>query len=219
MNFKSAGKKLKNGIIGLFGIIFIIGMFVGCVEEAGGNVSQTSAITTVTSAVSHTPTPIDSLWEEETSETTSVAESTTTVHRTTTQATTSIETTQITTTTKVPEIQATTTAQIITKAPETSMVTTTIQTTTKATETTKMVTATQAVTKVVETTVTILTTAPVTEPKSNHITYVLNTNTKKIHYMNCRSVKTIKAKNYSETDDFDWAIANGYVPCKNCNPR
>lgn len=48
--------------------------------------------------------------------------------------------------------------------------------------------------------------------------YVLNTNTMKIHESHCDSVKDIKPHNYDTTKDFDKAIAQGYVPCKRCNP-
>lgn len=56
------------------------------------------------------------------------------------------------------------------------------------------------------------------EHDTNGVTYVLNTNTKKIHYPSCSSVEKIKPKNYSTTDDYTSAIAQGYVPCKKCNP-
>lgn len=55
--------------------------------------------------------------------------------------------------------------------------------------------------------------------KSNGITYVLNTNTKRIHYTDCASVKKIKPENYDTTDDFDKAIADGFKPCGNCKPH
>ena len=53
---------------------------------------------------------------------------------------------------------------------------------------------------------------------TNGVTYVLNTNTKKIHYPSCSSVEEIKPKNYATTDDYNSAIAQGYVPCKRCEP-
>lgn len=56
------------------------------------------------------------------------------------------------------------------------------------------------------------------EHDTNGVTYVLNTNTKKIHYPSCDSVEKIKPKNYSTTDDYTSAIAQGYVPCKRCEP-
>lgn len=64
------------------------------------------------------------------------------------------------------------------------------------------------------------TTTQVTEPQEEptSVTYVLNTNTKKIHYPSCSSVDQMKEKNKAYTDDYAGAIAQGYVPCKNCNP-
>ncbi len=64
------------------------------------------------------------------------------------------------------------------------------------------------------------TTTQVTEPQEEpaSLTYVLNTNTKKIHYPSCSSVDQMKEKNKAYTDDYAGAIAQGYVPCKNCNP-
>lgn len=56
------------------------------------------------------------------------------------------------------------------------------------------------------------------EHDTNGVTYVLNTNTKKIHYPSCSSVEKIKPKNYATTDDYNSAIAQGYVPCKRCEP-
>ena len=56
------------------------------------------------------------------------------------------------------------------------------------------------------------------EHDTNGVTYVLNTNTKKIHYPSCNSVEKIKPKNYATTDDYNSAIAQGYVPCKRCEP-
>lgn len=51
------------------------------------------------------------------------------------------------------------------------------------------------------------------------ITYVLNTNTMKFHYPDCRSVKQMKDKNklIEETTRED-LISRGYDPCGNCNP-
>ena len=51
------------------------------------------------------------------------------------------------------------------------------------------------------------------------VTYVVNTNTGKFHYPSCPSVQKIKDKNRMDTDlTRDELIAQGYVPCKNCNP-
>lgn len=49
-------------------------------------------------------------------------------------------------------------------------------------------------------------------------TYVLNTNSKKIHYSYCNSVKDMKESNKAFTTDYDKAIADGYKPCGNCKP-
>ena len=49
-------------------------------------------------------------------------------------------------------------------------------------------------------------------------TYVLNTNTKKIHLPECSSVDKMSESNKAYTDDYDKAIADGYEPCKICNP-
>lgn len=51
------------------------------------------------------------------------------------------------------------------------------------------------------------------------VTYVVNKNTGKFHYPSCSSVPKIKAKNRMDTNQTrDELIAQGYVPCKNCNP-
>lgn len=51
------------------------------------------------------------------------------------------------------------------------------------------------------------------------VTYVVNKNTGKFHYPSCSSVPKIKAKNRMDSDQTrDELIAEGYVPCKNCNP-
>ncbi|MCM1164831.1 MAG: MBL fold metallo-hydrolase [Lachnospiraceae bacterium] len=59
-------------------------------------------------------------------------------------------------------------------------------------------------------------TSSVSEPRDG--TYVLNTNTRKIHYPDCRSVKDIKLENKETTDDFEEALAQGYKPCGSCKP-
>ncbi len=56
-------------------------------------------------------------------------------------------------------------------------------------------------------------------PVSVETDYILNTNTKKFHYTDCRSVKQMKEKNkkyYSGTREE--CIGMGYNPCGNCNP-
>lgn len=50
-------------------------------------------------------------------------------------------------------------------------------------------------------------------------TYICNTNTKKFHNPSCLSVKQMYEKNKrTVTLTRDEIIAQGYVPCKNCNP-
>lgn len=63
---------------------------------------------------------------------------------------------------------------------------------------------------------TIQTTAAEVQPIGTQ--YILNTNTKKIHYPSCSAVKQMKDSNKAYTEDFDGAVASGYVPCKKCNP-
>lgn len=48
--------------------------------------------------------------------------------------------------------------------------------------------------------------------------YVLNTNTMKIHRAGCSSVSQMSEENKGYTNDYDGAIAQGYVPCKRCKP-
>ena len=51
------------------------------------------------------------------------------------------------------------------------------------------------------------------------ITYVVNTNTGKFHYPGCSSVSQMKQKNRLDTTESrDQLIAEGYSPCKRCNP-
>ena len=55
-------------------------------------------------------------------------------------------------------------------------------------------------------------------PKSN-ASYVLNTNTHKFHVPSCASAKKISPANREDCNaSRDEIIANGYVPCKKCNP-
>jgi DNA-entry nuclease len=55
------------------------------------------------------------------------------------------------------------------------------------------------------------------QPQSS--TYVLNTNTKKFHRPGCSSADRIKPANRQDyTGSRDDLIAQGYEPCKNCNP-
>lgn len=51
------------------------------------------------------------------------------------------------------------------------------------------------------------------------VTYICNTNTKKFHYPTCSSVDQMKETNKWEVNlTRDEVIAQGYVPCKRCNP-
>lgn len=55
--------------------------------------------------------------------------------------------------------------------------------------------------------------------ETQQTTYVLNTNTMKIHYPTCSSVDDMKEKNKQiYTGSRDEVINMGYVPCKRCNP-
>lgn len=50
-------------------------------------------------------------------------------------------------------------------------------------------------------------------------TYVLNKNTKKFHYADCASAKSTKIKTAQPTRVQGMkSSANGYQPCKKCNP-
>lgn len=50
-------------------------------------------------------------------------------------------------------------------------------------------------------------------------TYVLNTNSKKIHYADCSSVAKMSESNKEYTDDFQKAIDEGYEAAGDCNPQ
>lgn len=58
-----------------------------------------------------------------------------------------------------------------------------------------------------------------TEPAPAGTDYILNTNSKKFHYPDCKSVKQMAEKNkQAYSGNRDDVIAMGYVPCQNCNP-
>ena len=58
-----------------------------------------------------------------------------------------------------------------------------------------------------------------TENEGQTVTYVLNTNTMKFHLPTCASVAEIKEKNRQDYyGDRDALLAQGYTPCKRCNP-
>ena len=51
----------------------------------------------------------------------------------------------------------------------------------------------------------------------NKVTYILNTNTKKIHYVTCGEVKKISEKNKKEvTTTLEELLGSGYATCKKC---
>ena len=51
------------------------------------------------------------------------------------------------------------------------------------------------------------------------MSYVLNNNTHKFHVPSCASAKKISPANREDCNaSRDEIIANGYVPCKKCNP-
>lgn len=65
------------------------------------------------------------------------------------------------------------------------------------------------------------TSAPTATPAEEPIgvDYILNVNSKKIHYPNCHSVKRMNEENKHGTNmSRDELIEMGYDPCKNCNP-
>ena len=65
---------------------------------------------------------------------------------------------------------------------------------------------------------TVVAAEPVQE-ESDAQDYVLNKNTKKFHYPNCKSVNQMKEKNKEYvTATREEIIDRGYEPCKNCNP-
>lgn len=117
---------------------------------------------------------------------------------------------------------AETTAEEKTTVQETESTTAEKTTVTAETTTEKIVTTIkEKTTKNIETTKKVTTTKKESggeKAPANNKEYVLNTNTKKIHYGSCSSVEDIKPENYSKTTDYDKAIAQGYVPCKRCNP-
>ena len=56
-------------------------------------------------------------------------------------------------------------------------------------------------------------------PVAQTHTYVANTNTKKFHYATCTSVARMSEKNKRTVETTrDALIAEGYIPCANCNP-
>lgn len=59
----------------------------------------------------------------------------------------------------------------------------------------------------------------VQEPVSQGTEYILNTNTRKFHYSSCYTIKQMKESNkLPYTGTREEVIAQGYDPCKKCNP-
>ena len=51
------------------------------------------------------------------------------------------------------------------------------------------------------------------------VKYILNTNSKKIHYADCEAVSKMSAKNKEDTSESrSELIAKGYSPCGICEP-
>lgn len=73
-------------------------------------------------------------------------------------------------------------------------------------------------TEITTTQTTTKTTTTTTKPQT---TYILNTNkrSRRFHYPDCYSAKSIKDENRLEfTGTREEALARGYKPCGNCNP-
>ena len=105
-------------------------------------------------------------------------------------------------------------AIVSTTATPTTTTTTTKPISSTTTTTTTKPTTTTTTTKPTTTT----TTKQTTSYQVSSETYILNTNTHKFHHAWCSSVGDIEPQNKATTDNRDWAIANGYQPCKRCNP-
>lgn len=67
------------------------------------------------------------------------------------------------------------------------------------------------------TTTTARTTAETAPIEKKPTIYLLNPESKKIHYTYCSTIE--HPENFTETTDFEKAIADGYEPCGRCNPR
>lgn len=59
---------------------------------------------------------------------------------------------------------------------------------------------------------------PVSEGLDISDGYILNTNSKKIHLLDCSAVDNMSESNKAYTDDYEQALSEGYTPCKICNP-
>ena len=128
---------------------------------------------------------------------------------TTTTVVTTMTTTETTTTMKATTTTTTTATTTTTEA------TTTAETTMAATEP-----PTEAATEApTDPPAPVQEEAPAEQPAENTRTYVINTNTGKFHYPSCSKAKKISDANRSEYNGTrDDLIAQGYEPCKICNP-
>lgn len=61
-------------------------------------------------------------------------------------------------------------------------------------------------------------TAPAPEPTQPGAAYIANKNTGKFHYASCSSVDDMNESNKVPYESRDAAVADGYIPCKRCNP-
>lgn len=61
--------------------------------------------------------------------------------------------------------------------------------------------------------------SPVVKEENKTVKYILNTNSKKIHYADCEAVSKMSAKNKAESNESrSELIAKGYSPCGICEP-
>ena len=57
------------------------------------------------------------------------------------------------------------------------------------------------------------------QTSNTEVTYILNTNSKKIHRPDCDSVNKMSPRNQKETNQSkEELIQEGYTPCQSCNP-
>lgn len=55
--------------------------------------------------------------------------------------------------------------------------------------------------------------------ENSEVTYILNTNSKKIHCPDCDSVNKMSPRNKKKTNQSkEKLIQEGYTPCQSCNP-
>jgi micrococcal nuclease len=64
----------------------------------------------------------------------------------------------------------------------------------------------------------VVATPELTTEKPTAAAYIANKNTRKFHYASCGSVNQMNESNKVPYSSRDAAVADGYVPCKNCRP-